>query len=156
MFDLSHIHPMIIHFPIALIIIGFLADVTGLIFKKDFFNKMATVLITLGAIGAIAAYISGENAGEGIEEGTSLGAALEVHQDAAALALIITLIATIVRLLFIYLKKFVGIYKYISVILLLLSVIAISRTGFYGGDLVYKHGAGVTISSEPDIKQTPK
>ena len=39
MLDLTHLHPMIVHFPIALLIVGFLADVVGLIFKKTFLTK---------------------------------------------------------------------------------------------------------------------
>ena len=30
MFDTSHLHPMIVHFPIALITVGFIADVVFL------------------------------------------------------------------------------------------------------------------------------
>ena len=36
MFDLNHLHPMIVHFPIALLFVGFLADAIGLILKKNF------------------------------------------------------------------------------------------------------------------------
>ncbi len=45
MFDTSHLHPMIVHFPIALLIIGFLFDLAGVISKKDFFNKAGFYLL---------------------------------------------------------------------------------------------------------------
>jgi len=35
MFEASHIHPMLVHFPIALIMAGFLFDVIFLVFKKE-------------------------------------------------------------------------------------------------------------------------
>ena len=59
MFDLTHLHPMIVHFPIALLIVGFLADAVGLIFKKDFFTKAGFYLLILGTLGVVAAYLSG-------------------------------------------------------------------------------------------------
>ena len=37
MIDTTHIHPMLVHFPIALLIVGLLADITGLFVKKSFF-----------------------------------------------------------------------------------------------------------------------
>ena len=39
MLDLTHLHPMIVHFPIALLIVGFLADAIRLIFKGAAFTK---------------------------------------------------------------------------------------------------------------------
>ena len=35
MFSTSHLHPMLIHFPIALVAIGFLAECISLIVKKN-------------------------------------------------------------------------------------------------------------------------
>lgn len=39
MLDLTHLNPMIVHFPIALLIVGFIADAIGLISKKVFFTR---------------------------------------------------------------------------------------------------------------------
>lgn len=146
MFDLSHIHPMIVHFPIALLIVGFLFDVTGLITKKEFFNKAGLYLLVLGSIGVLAAYLSGENAGSGIEEAGALKTALENHEDAAFLAAIIVSISFLFRVVIVYLKKYAGALKFVSAFLFLLAVLAIARTGYYGGELVYKHAAGVELN----------
>jgi uncharacterized membrane protein len=35
MFATSHLHPMLVHFPIALILIGFLAELAFLVIKKE-------------------------------------------------------------------------------------------------------------------------
>ena len=71
----THLHAMLIHFPIALLIIGFLSELMGLVSKKIFFNQVAYYLLILGTFGTIAAYLSGDAAGEGMEEGT-LGKAI--------------------------------------------------------------------------------
>ncbi len=68
MFDTTYLHPMLVHFPIALLIIGFLADLAGLIFKKEFFSKAGFYLLILGTAGVVAAYFTGSAAGEGLSE----------------------------------------------------------------------------------------
>lgn len=146
MFDLSHIHPMIVHFPIALLIVGFLFDVVGLITKKEFFEKAGFYLMILGSVGVLAAYLSGENAGSGIEEAGALKTALENHEDAAFLAAILVSISFVFRVVIVYMKKYTGIIKYAATFLFLLAVLAIARTGYYGGELVYKHAAGVELN----------
>lgn len=146
MFDTSHLHPMIVHFPIALILVGFLSEIVGLFFKKDFFTKAAFYLLILGTLGVVAAYITGNIAGDGVSETGQLKNALETHEDAALLTLILLVIATSVRVALVWMKKYNGLFKYIAVVLFLAGVVAVARTGFYGGELVYKHAAGVQFN----------
>ena len=154
MFDLTYLHPMVVHFPIALILVGFLAEVVGIIAKKDFFNKMAFYLLALGSLAIIVTYISGEAAGGGIEESGTLKDAIEKHQDAARIAMILTLVTFIFRSILLYTKKYTGYLKIIAAVIFLISTLAIARAASFGGDLVYKHGAGVEVStgiSKPNI-----
>jgi len=146
MFDPTHIHPMIVHFPIALLIVGFLADALGLIFKKDFFSKAGFYLLILGTLGVAAAYISGNLAGGGITEAGSLKQALETHESAAELSLWLMVIAALVRITLILTKKYVGTFRWIALFIFLIGVLSIARTGYYGGELVFKHAAGVQFN----------
>jgi len=66
MISATHIHAMVIHFPIALLLVGFLSEITGLGFKKPFFNRAAFYLLLLGALGTIASYLAGNAAGDGM------------------------------------------------------------------------------------------
>lgn len=143
MLDLTHLHPMIVHFPIALLIVGFLADAVGLIFKKDFFTTAGFYLLILGTLGVVAAYLSGNFAGEGVTEAGALKQALETHESAAILTLWLMIGAALVRLSMVVLKKYIGFYRWVAFIIFFLGVLSIARTGFYGGELVYKHAAGV-------------
>jgi len=145
MFDLNHLHPMIVHFPIALLFIGFLADAAGIIFKKEFFTKAGFYLLILGTLGVVAAYLSGDLAGDGVTETGALGQALENHEHAAELSLWLMTGVAVIRISLVLLKKYTGVYKWIAFVLLLAGVASITRTGYYGGELVYKHAAGVTI-----------
>jgi uncharacterized membrane protein len=145
MFDLNHLHPMIVHFPIALLFIGFMADAIGIILKKEFFTKAGFYMLILGTLGVIAAYLSGNIAGEGVTEAGALKQALENHENAATISLWLMTGVAVVRIALVLFKKYAGIYKWVAFVLLLLGVASITRTGFYGGELVYKHAAGVTI-----------
>ncbi len=146
MFDLTHLHPMIVHFPIALLIIGFLSDFVGLIVKKNFFSTAGFYLLILGAAGVLAAYLSGNLAGDGVTEVGTLGQALETHESAATLTLWLIAAAAIVRIGLVLMKKYSGLLKGVAFALLLLGVASIARTGYYGGELVFKHAAGVQFS----------
>lgn len=143
--DLTHLHPMIVHFPIALLIVGFLSDLIGILTKREFFTQAGFYLLILGAAGVIAAFISGDQAGSGISEEGVLKQALETHEGAASLTIWIVSIAAVFRLALVLLKKFKGVLKMLSLALFLFAVLSIGRTGFYGGELVYKHAAGVQL-----------
>lgn len=156
MFDITFIHPMVVHFPIALLIIGFLADAIGVIFKKDFFSKAGFYLLILGTIGVIAAYITGENAGEKVEEIAAVEQAFEVHEEAAKTTLILALITAVVRIIFVSLKKYSGAFKWLTLVLFLFTVISIFNTGHKGGTLVYNYGAGVQLTNSSNSNSNIK
>ena len=146
MFDTTHIHPMIIHFPIALLIVGFLFDFAGVFVKKEFFSRTGFYLLILGTLGVVAAYITGNLAGKGIAEAGTLKQAIDTHEGAATLTLWLMIIASVVRLGLVLLKKYEGTFQWISLIIFLAGVLSIARTGYYGGELVFKHAAGIQFN----------
>lgn len=146
MFDISHLHPMIVHFPIALLIVGFLFDAISLFTKKEFFSTAGFYLLILGTLGAVVAFFTGLNAGGGLSEAGSLKQALESHEGAAELALWLMVIAAVVRIALVLAKKYEGGFKYAALFLALIGVLAIARTGYYGGELVFRHAAGVQFN----------
>lgn len=146
MFDLSFIHPMIVHFPIALLIVGFLSDLLGLIIKKDFFSRTGYYLLILGTVGVVAAYLSGSSAGEGITEAGTLKQALETHENAGELTLWIMVFAALFRIALVFTKNYKGVFQLIGLLIFFVGVLSIARTGYYGGELVFKHAAGVQFN----------
>ena len=143
--DLTHLHPMIVHFPIALLITGFLSDIVGLTTKREFFSQAGFLMLVLGTLGLVAAYISGEQAGDGIIEAGALKQALETHEGSATLTLWVVIIAAAFRISLVLFKKYKGALKMVSLTLFFLGVLALARTGYYGGELVFKHAAGVQL-----------
>lgn len=145
MFDLTHIHPMLVHFPIALLVLGFFAEAAGLALKKKFFSDTALLLLVTGALGAIAAVLSGTYAAGGIEEAGALKQAVETHEGAAELAMWLAVAAAIFRSALVILKRRESALRYASAVLFLIAVLAVARAGYYGGELVFRHAAGVTF-----------
>jgi uncharacterized membrane protein len=148
MIDFTYLHPMIVHFPIALLVIGFLSEVAGAVLKKQFFSTAALYLIILGTLGVVAAYLSGGFAGEGIAESGPMKQALETHESSAVLTLWLVVVAALVRVALAAFKKFHGSFQWFAIALFLVAVLSMARTGHYGGQLVFKHAAGVRLELE--------
>ena len=154
--DTTHIHPMIVHFPIALLIVGFLFDITGLFIKRNFFSWAGFSLLILGGLGVIAALLTGNLAGSGIAEEGMLKQALETHKSAALITVWLVAATVVFRVLLVWLKKYTGLLRVAAIGLFFISVLSIARTGYYGGELVYKHAAGVQFNLGLDFNADPE
>ncbi len=140
----AHIHAMIIHFPIALLMVGFLSEIIALFYNRTLFRKIAFYLLLLGAVGAIAAYISGSYTAEGIETGR-LAEAIEAHEEAALITLWLAVMTAIYRAGLIFFKYERPWTKWVGILLFAALVGSIINTGNKGGELVYEHGAGLEL-----------
>jgi len=145
MISATHLHAMIIHFPIALLMAGFLSEIIALFVKKEFFSNTAFYLLLLGAMGATVAYITGSYAGEGIEEGP-LKIPMELHQQAATFTLVLAIITALFRIVIFYFKYNRKWVIWTGIILFTALAGSVARTGYLGGQLVYSHGAGVQFA----------
>ncbi len=145
MISATHFHAMIIHFPIALLMAGFLFEILGLITKKEFFKNAAVFLLFLGALGAIVAYISGNMAGDGIEEGP-LKSPLDVHELAATVTIWLAIATALIRGIVLYFRYNRRWVNWAFIILFTALAGSVATTGYFGGQLVYKHAAGVQLA----------
>jgi uncharacterized membrane protein len=104
------IHPLIVHFPISLLLVAPLFIVIGTLRRPDSgfqFMLVALILIVLGTVGTFFAALSGEAAGELVENIPQAKTIVEQHQQLAeateiafaALTLIFASIVFVPRLL---------------------------------------------------------
>jgi uncharacterized membrane protein len=143
MFNTAHIHPMVVHFPIALILAGFLAEVLYLFYKKsEWLNKTGFYLMILGTLGAIAAFTSGQLFTLEPTEG-EIVSVFEQHETGAWITLIVMVIAVIFRSFLVLTKRYHGTMRWISFLTYLIGVAAVSFTGFIGGTMVYNFMIGL-------------
>ncbi|MBS1653262.1 MAG: DUF2231 domain-containing protein [Bacteroidetes bacterium] len=144
-FEAAHIHAMLIHFPVALLLVGFVAELAGFFYKTIFFREAAFYLLVLGTLAALLSYFSGRAAGSGMEEG-ALSRAMELHEQAARSALGLAVSTSWVYGVF----HFLGYHKTgprIMALILFAGLVAmIAVTGYLGGQLVFRHGAGVELA----------
>ncbi|MDP4281545.1 MAG: DUF2231 domain-containing protein [Bacteroidota bacterium] len=142
MFDIYHLHPMVVHFPIAIIFIGFLADILSLFVKKEkCLSKMGYYLEILGMLAAIVAFGSGYFFTMPMEG--EAGMIRDKHELFATLTLITIIIATFFRILTVYLKKEDTNLKYLTLFLFFLAFIFVGYTGYLGGSLVFNFMIGI-------------
>lgn len=138
MFSLDHLHPMLVHFPIALVIFGFFADLLFLKFKNEIWlSKTGSFLLILGTIASVITLLSGA-----FFTSEMSGAAGEIKEkhELLAWATVICLVATSAfRLFLIVRKKESGSLRLVAFALYGMAVIFVSLTGFYGGTLVYNY-----------------
>ena len=145
MITAPHIHAMVIHFPIALIVVGFLSELIGLATKKEFFKNTAFYLLLLGSLGVVVAYISGSYAGDGMTDGI-LQKPVELHEEAAEVTLWLSIITALFRVGLYYFKFQAPWVKWVSILFFFALVASVARTGYLGGQLVFKHGAGIELA----------
>jgi uncharacterized membrane protein len=138
MFSFEHIHPMIVHFPIALILVGFVAEVAYFFFKKEpLFSAASLWLLAVGSVSAVFAYVSGAFlTRELYGEAGSVQSLLELFSE-------ITVVSALIGASFkIYLKtekKEDSALKWIGFAIYAFTVVSVIITGHYGGMLVYKY-----------------
>jgi uncharacterized membrane protein len=137
MFNTTLFHPILVHFPIALIIVGFLADIVSLFIKSEkCLSKTGFYLMVLGAVAALAAWSSGHLFTDPPTEG-EMAKVFTKHETAATITLIIMIIGAGIRSWMVIKKKEDTKLKWVVFGLFLAAVITITFTGYMGGAMVY-------------------
>jgi len=143
MFNSAHFHPMTVHFPIVLIIVGFLFYLLSMILKnkETCFFKTAFTLMILGTFAAIACYFTGEFFTE--EFNGEAGDIKELHEVFAKISIFTMIIVSCLQI-FVLVKGYKNaLWKWLVFILYFMAVISISITGLLGGHLVYYYMIGI-------------
>ena len=148
----THIHLIITHLPIFGPILGTFVLLHGIWTKSNQVKSAAYNLFVISSIGAIIAYVTGEEAEESVENIQGIAReALEQHEDFAVIglaSLIILGIIALVSLLLTY-KKLVVANKaaYITLFVSIVSFALIARTGYLGGQIRHTE-INATVSQE--------
>jgi uncharacterized membrane protein len=138
MISLTHLHPMVVHFPIALIIVGFLMDVVSFYFKeKSYLSEFSFYLLLLGTIAAIISLLIGVVSTP--EMSGSAGEIKELHELFAWITVSLLVLTIAIRIILKTNNKERSRLRWIVVMLYCFSAVSVSITGFYGGTLVYNY-----------------
>ncbi|MFD0770459.1 DUF2231 domain-containing protein [Bacillus sp. CGMCC 1.60114] len=140
----SHIHPIMVHFPIVLIIMATCYDLFWIITHRELSPRKGYWLWMLAFIFAWIAVGTGPE--EDARGNTNI---FEYHQNLADFTTILAFLVVAFRTFFIIKRK--EFQKSILVVYCLLSVIcsvAILSVGYFGGKMVYDQGVGVKVNDK--------
>ena len=152
------LHPIIVHFPIALLFIAPILIVLGMIFHKSgkAFMISAFVLMLIGTIATFIAVSTGESAGEIAERMSNVEAVLENHEELAEttrniFTALTTIFAAIILVPMLF-KKEIGRTLMIPISLAFLlfygaGTVVLMNTAHEGGRLVHEFGVRAMMAN---------
>ncbi|TAL09821.1 MAG: DUF2231 domain-containing protein [Nitrospirae bacterium] len=140
------IHPMVVHFPIALLIISVLFDAMATQWRHKSFQDTGFYTLIAGLLGAVVAVVTGAMAEE-VAEGKGIPeSVLEIHEALGYATLLFFLGLLALRLLMRWklIKEIPALYLAMGIV----GIAILTVTGYVGGSLVFDFGAGVNLSME--------
>ena len=140
-----NLHPLLVHFPIVLVIMAAAADVLAAFFRRSGgLHFAASSAYTVGAVAAVAAYWTGRDAAATVLVPGMAHGAVDDHRMWALVTTwyLVALVAS--RLL----SELAGVarvqrYRVLFIVLGMAGMILVQQTAERGARLVYEHGVGV-------------
>ncbi|MDD2961562.1 MAG: hypothetical protein PHR45_05720 [Muribaculaceae bacterium] len=129
------LHPMVVHFPIALALVAFAFDASSYFYKKIWIKPASIILTIIASIGAILAVASGFLSTEAVAGYAST--LKDTHVMLAIISSILLAITSGVGIMTINGFTDKSKISYIFSFLLFLSALSILITGFKGSTIVY-------------------
>lgn len=157
---LPNLHPLLVHFPIALVITGFGFDALSLLFRRrTWLDRAAAALYLLTAIGATVAFLTGRDAGDTVEVPPEAEMLLSAHADWAQWFLIVAWVLAATRVGIAIWDRASERVRLLPVRVTIWVAAAaaqwlIFETADRGGALVFRHGVAVKIAHAPTAAST--
>jgi uncharacterized membrane protein len=139
-----NIHPLLVHFPIALIVAVVAVDLIALVSKKDIYLRTGNILTAFALAGAIAALISGIWAEESVWHTEAAEELIETHELLGFIFVGVVGVLAIIR--FAVNRKLPGSLAWVNLIISLVATGIVSYSAYLGGEMVYRHGTGVAAA----------
>ena len=137
------IHPMVVHFPIALLITSVVFDFLATRWRHKSFQDAGFYTLIAGLLGAAVAVLTGAMAEEVVEDKGIPESVLEIHEALgyAAFLFFIGLLALRLLMRWKLIREIPALYLAMGVA----GIMILSAAGYFGGSLVYDFGAGVSM-----------
>jgi uncharacterized membrane protein len=145
-------HPEVVHFAIALLILGVACRALSLFGRPVFLNQFAATLLILGTLATIAAVYTGNAAHGPIEQMPGLRPIVTEHEEWGERARNIFLIVMLIELAALAFRRSPKL-KYLLIASTVIGVVGLAvlyEAGEHGGEIVYAYAGGVgTRSGDP-------
>ncbi len=138
------VHPMLVHFPIALLSASVFCDLLALRWRQQDCRLVGLYTLFFGLVGALLSVASGALAEEAVEHSGVPESILEIHEKLG-----FATFWTFAALLGWRSAEWLGWIRerrLLSLGLGLVGVVILVVASYYGGSLVYDYGAGVTLN----------
>ena len=140
-----NIHPLVVHFPIALLFTAAAVDAVGWVLRCNRpLRRLATILYVLGAATIVAAYVTGRGASQTVWLPGMAQEVVKEHWDWAFRTAWFFAIMIVVRLAVLWMLRRDPRPAVIAALVVagFLGVVLIGETAERGGRLVFQHGVG--------------
>ncbi len=143
-------HPPVDHFVIAIPILVLVIEIINLVAKKRAIGTISFVLLVIGMVAAVAAYLTGTTDGKEAFDALSQAGQTELkaHKLLGTYLMFASAIVVIFKMLSAMIQR--GLMKAVYLLVLIVFVAGILKQGHDGGELVYKYGANVERVADLD------
>ena len=149
--EITHIHPMVVHFPIVLFILALGLYFYLLVTKQDLaartcLSYAAAAMLVGGAVSAMVAAGFGDIALDAAVDKGFPEASLEEHEELAGTTITIFGVLALIMLVAMWKKlQLSGAKAAVFVLAILAGTGMLLSTAYHGGELVYKDGVNVDV-----------
>lgn len=140
---LPNLHPLIVHFPIALFCTFFLLELVSVLRRSDRIYHAASWTLFVGIVSAILAVILGRQAAQTVPHAGIVHSIIDQHESYAITAIIIALVLAAWRVLAKEHLMTLSLPRFLHITLAVGMVLMIFLTADLGGLMVYKFGVGI-------------
>ena len=140
---MESLHPLIVHFPIALLLTALLLDGFALLLRRPSLHRIALWNLCLGALGAAAAVLTGLQAEEAAKHSFDIWKIMSLHKRLGITTLILGVLAAAIRLA--KRDQLKPRVRLITLALMLAMAGTLTIGAHLGGRLVYEFGVGGTF-----------
>ena len=135
------LHPLTVHFPIALLFTSVFFDLLGIVTENKNFKQTGWWLLLLGLIGGIVSASFGMWTEEQVEAMGVPEEAVDRHEMFAIITLLVFAALAVLR--WRTRSSWSTRERTLYLCVAMGGLLLLGVTGFYGGELVYRYGAGV-------------
>jgi|CXWL01.1.fsa_nt_gi uncharacterized membrane protein len=145
--DLGFLHPIVVHFAVALLVVGVLLRLVALTGKLAFANHAAFLLLVLGTLAAVVAVPSGHDAHEAAEGIPGAGPLVREHEELGErtrnLFVVVALVEIAALIAFSRKPKLARGLRLASALAGIGGGVVLYEAAEHGGELVYSWAGGV-------------
>ena len=144
---LQNIHPLVVHFPIALLFAAMLIYWLGVFARREAWQWSGLWMLVLGALGAAAATATGLYAAPGVMLAPSVKTVLLANHKRLMIA--VAILSVVLALWAIAARPTPARGRKVFLAMLVVVVALIAKGADYGGRMVYDYNAGGYACGQP-------